>query len=449
MMQEYVEDQNLISDGVTGKLQSMGIGTADIADSYPHLQDANLRVFVIFQPTAETDFVSTSLEVMDQKGALVGSGSVLLGRGASTTETRSEMQAATVAANKSTLDASAALKEILARADFGQRETAAAGLQLEPDLRAALLTPTTHDPLSFALSECVLKIAQAEGANAIFVGTDECEQYARESCRNGKIGKDLFFHMMASGGEMDVQLADRWLIGKPLSPLQAEQNRFPRGAIEAYLQAKERQGFLSIEDQCALAMNATPTMRTDLARLAKQSIWGTEDSNLLYDTESVYQLYGSLDDADRQAARSEVTIPMGKLSPDQLDIVNRFLFSGYNNFQLASGLKSGRLTPGEYKHSKTWGMRSSAAPNGLQPSDEVVVTDSVNDVVFANQSLWRICVPSQPKAGRDGDECCGNPAARPLYLHKEHELEQFAAWLIAPGEDHRDCGSKVCDAKRD
>jgi hypothetical protein len=388
-MREYVEDQNMISDAVVDRItKAKRQISADVSDSYPHIKDLNLKPYLVIQPWTGTDTVQADLYI-NSSTQNVGFTSTLLANTMSSAEFWSRYDADQGRANSKGIELDPRLKPLLERPI--SNGLADAPPAPDPDIRSALLTPTEHDPLAFFTSECVLKIADADGVNVAFAPCDDCENEARLACRNGKFTSSLVQTLLAQYGGEECSNQDGWFTGKPLSPLRADARRCPRPEMQKYLRAIDEKGYASIEDQVALVMACAYATSDLLPSIATAELWSQRSNVGSYPSENAIRLYGSLSEEQKGQAKSNLELTYAQLTAEQREFLEWFVYTGFTNFRLTPQTQKSAV-PGTFQLEKT-----DYTPNGLLAGDTLTVTDTNDDAVF-----YSLRYNDQPSFQRSG-----------------------------------------------
>ena len=379
----YIEDQNLFVDAVLNQVKKVkGQVPPDVASSYVHINDPNLKVFLVLEPSITDESVTVFLSIINSRRIPVGWTMAQIGKRLSGQEYRSQVDLDRIKANEKGLEVDPDLKLLMHRFDHDPKTPNEA--PLDPALSAALLTPTEHDPLSFFCSRLVLEAADNENLNVVFVPSDICESAAMSACRSGKFTRELLTMLMIQSGDMDCTDTDGWFIGKPNSPLLADQLRCPRPALEAYLQSIQEKGYVSIENQVSFVMTTAYGTTDILPSLLKTEIWGKAPSLDNYPSESTIRLYGSLNEEQKMAAKQGITLPYAQLTPDQQKWLNWFVFTGELPFAVSQEVWD-KIKNGDWQY--VYGEKTELTPNGILPGDTFTLSEKTEPVVYYSESF--------------------------------------------------------------
>lgn len=214
------------------------------------------------------------------------------------------------------LDISPKTRDLL---EFANRDSYLSKYDGKPfgtDIREEIMSPAKVDPLSFATTDLVLGISSMDDVNAVFLPTDHCEVY--RSKQGGFDTKGMLENWYA---DMSVQESGGWLVGMPLDPLEASKQRLPRAALDDYLKALSRRGFLALEDTAAFALALTPDNKPDLALRALQCCGFSGRDLVVGGGESLagsYSLLGMLTPGQWEtASKGTLNVEFGALDPEQ------------------------------------------------------------------------------------------------------------------------------------
>ncbi len=377
-LRAYVDDQNLVSDAVNDQiLKVKGQVSRDVTENYPQIDDLNLKVYVVFQAWPGVYTCQVDLYVNSRTNN-VGRADELLANPLQPKDYLSQQADGRSKSNFSGLEVSPQLKPLLLRSE--SVSPAAVLPPLDPALRSALLKPTEHDPLLFT-SDCVLKVADAEGVNVALVPCDACESMVMYAAGKGKFTRELLETEMTQYGGEDCSAQDGWFTGKPASPLRADSQRCPRDAMERYLQAIDEQGFASIEDQVGLVLACAYGTSDGLPLLSRGEIWGSQGDFGNSSSETALRLYGSLTEEQKTAAKAGLSLTYAQLTPDQQGRLAWFVYgTPFTYFYALPDPKTPASAQSIELEKTDW------TPDGLQPGDTLEIKENVDNVAFYSVS---------------------------------------------------------------
>lgn len=141
------------------------------------------------------------------------------------------------------------------------------GKPLRSGLRQALLSPASTDPLAWMASDLFLGLSEKHGVNAVILPTERSEVGAWQAFADGKTTLNTAQYIVR---DMELTLAGGWLVGRPVDPLEAQQTRLPRVALENYVKSVASSGFVAVADGARLEAQAGPY--TDHALVSRPSL---------------------------------------------------------------------------------------------------------------------------------------------------------------------------------
>jgi len=196
--------------------------------------------------------------------------------------------------------------------------------------RDILTSPLVNEPLSIAT--CDIAFGLAGDRNIVYLPTEYGESWAYISSRGSKVTYDLFQAILDRGHETEVTEDDGWLIGRPVDPIAASEERVPRESLDTFAKQISQLGATGIDAKSDLALATSPATNITLARYDAQTLcmgdpamWnGAEDWAL-------YALYGSLDSSQRRSASQDtLRLKSSDLSKEQWDLLQRWLLLQVN-----------------------------------------------------------------------------------------------------------------------
>jgi len=200
----------------------------------------------------------------------------------------------------------------------------------------AFLNPTVVEPLSIATSDIVLGLADKMDVDVAFLAPDSSELCAYTSARSGKVTFDAFKTAEAIAHQMTIESDDKWVIGKPIDPIETRSLRLSRPALEKFLKSIDAKRKVNLEDQCAFAYDATPNVDFTLAHLAVRGLFNGDFPDRTYDVNlASFALVGSI--TPQQASNmvdGVLNIPVSELSDEQKQLLLEWSLTSQSFFPM-------------------------------------------------------------------------------------------------------------------
>ncbi|MCO5298215.1 MAG: hypothetical protein M9921_15310 [Fimbriimonadaceae bacterium] len=201
-------------------------------------------------------------------------------------------------------------------------------MKMSPELRALLLRPDEHDPLSFVPSETLLAIAEMKDLQLVAALPDSLGEFTRLFVANSKPTVGRALEEFLKGDETQGGIADGWLVLRPARPAENRTIRVPRAALAKLIGVSETKGVPSLDDLASYALAAEPPMETPGAMLhlmlfAPNSVGsgmaGPQDWDML-------RFYSTLTPGQRDLLARGEAIPLPNLSIQQRNFVAAMAF---------------------------------------------------------------------------------------------------------------------------
>lgn len=224
---------------------------------------------------------------------------------------------------------------------FGKMEMGAGtfSMKMSPALRALLLRPDQHDPLSFVPSETLIAIAEAKDIQLLADLPDSLGEFTRLFAANAKptVGRALAEYL--EGDETQGELKEGWLLIRPARPAENRRLRVPRAALAKLIAAGDSKGVPSLDDLATYSLAAEPPMETPGAMLhlmifAPNTVGSGMMGPLDWD---MLRFYATLTLGQRDVLTQGRAIPIANLSIQQRNLVSAMAFG--SNAQLRVGPK--------------------------------------------------------------------------------------------------------------
>lgn len=234
-------------------------------------------------------------------------------------------------ANEKEIPVSPATKQML---EFIRNSTSGSGPDnqrlnaISGELRQALLHPEENDPLSYALSEAFLGIADQRNENLVVYPDDSMFLVAMFAGMEGSFKPSLVLQGVSGLGQVlptTVTEQDGWLCLSPVDRLGAMSKRMNRAALGTYLRDDDANDYVSIDSTAKLAASI---QGYDLPLLCIFiPLMLTPDQMFGLDNDmAMMKLYASLNDSQLTRLQNNAPIPIGEFNNDQLAIINHFVF---------------------------------------------------------------------------------------------------------------------------
>ncbi|MEA2554211.1 MAG: hypothetical protein QOJ65_2387, partial [Fimbriimonadaceae bacterium] len=242
----------------------------------------------------------------------------------------------------------------------------------------ALLSPTTHDPLSFTAGDIVVTGSQRAGLNAVALLPDGVGWIALSTARLGKVTLDAFTSALTRTGDMDCETKDGWLVMRPQDPTSAMRTRLSRPVLGAYVKKVAGKKAVALEDIADLRRVSEMDVNTAFADLGAMCVTERAGSNTVYSDPDVLGLYALLSDEQREAAKNGgITVRIDELDAAGREALNRFIYNGYRTVQLP-GAKGNEMYGGDSLETE----RTQVLPEGPPMNTVIEFTDKDDDAVF-------------------------------------------------------------------
>ncbi|HMS55057.1 MAG TPA: hypothetical protein PKA27_06615 [Fimbriimonadaceae bacterium] len=217
--------------------------------------------------------------------------------------------------------------------------------ELSAELRAAMLDPVKHDPLSFKESELLLATAQQKGLNTVaclpdaMLGTGMSVMISSGSSQEFKPTTYLF--RLQKDTALKVTLTGKDLNIMPADPVESRRQRVDRPSLAKLINSAAAKRAASLDDLAAYAQKnlspfETPGAVPYLMRFAPNATSSGMTGPLNWDA---LRFYGSLEPNQKQAMSAGTEIPIGSLSEPQKRLITKIVF--------ASGARLNVTRPGE------------------------------------------------------------------------------------------------------
>jgi hypothetical protein len=243
--------------------------------------------------------------------------------------------------DKTPIELSPETKEI--QTFFGSMMQPNAQAKISPEVRAKLLRPDLHDPLSFFHSDSLRGIAKARKMNVVAHIPDTVIEFggmfAPASATVGAAMKAF------SEGETTLAEEEGWILVTPSAPMEARRKHVDRRALAALIAAAEAKGTASLDDIASYALTNNSPMETPAAMsyvmLFAPTAMGFSMSGMT--NWQALRLYGALNQQQRQTLAQGGRIPLNALGPAAGAAARELLFGA------STGLTVERAedTPGE------------------------------------------------------------------------------------------------------
>lgn len=282
------------------------------------------KLFLVASKWSDAPAVSLELKVVDQKGRIVASSVAGLEAAPPPVDApEPTLDGDPIPFSKATLEI-AAMRTGLFR-DPGMGMTS-------DDLRAKLLNPETHDPLSFGVSEALLGLAKVEKKNLIACVPDSAFDltFTSPTMRASQVRHTLDF------GET-LTLADdsNWLVARPGWPHRSRLNRTSRSQLGQLLRELDRSsgGCLGPLSKFASATpgNGPSSIVVNYLSMSEPSIATMLDPS----SWELLRLYATLSPQQRQA-QERIKLRVAELDRKARAALHRMLFFSPNSVPMGA-----------------------------------------------------------------------------------------------------------------
>jgi hypothetical protein len=269
------------------------------------------------------------------------------------------------------------------------------GKKISSALRAKLLHPELYDPLSFAATDVYRSVAKARHRQLV---ADLPDKAFGQSALEGLETFDTVDQAEAAiAAHKTVQAADdgQFLYVRPAAPAEDRFHRVDRVALRALLQATETKLAPGLDAIADFSLTSEDPMRSGLL-MAYFSIFCTQTLSgmMMNGGETgwpLYQIYGSLEPAERQLLRSGGSIPFSGMNSVQQGYCAAYLYGSGSAIEADGAAQShdmiSRLmsrmmgSTSDYRDEPTEVM-----PNGLPTGGSLACSASSEPIVFTGQS---------------------------------------------------------------
>lgn len=294
-------------------------------------------------------------------------------------------------------------------------ETIAAGTnertnstRVPEELRKRLLQPETYEPLGILSGQTAINAAKVTKVNLIASLSDTNASY-------GVGAKETPYTLWKRGLQMTSEVVEEkgWLTMRPFAAASSREVFIDRKTLGAYLRRKVAVGRMKVEEAALWAVKLPLEEEAPLPRLLlnyagpldSQDRYGGGDGRIL-------RFFGSLTPAQRTAAK-QGGLPLSRLDPDQLAIVQRLVYGEHVNlmpdFQKAQEMK---VDMNDF-YNGVMREPTESLPNGIPPQGTLEITEATSEVAFtmdseaegyirpsqgmdANQIAWQQFAESRP-----------------------------------------------------
>ncbi len=264
------------------------------------------------------------------------------------------------------------------------------GAQMQPvtgDLRQALLTPETVDPLSFTLSEAFLGIAELRNENLVLYPDDSMFLISMFAGMEGTFKPSLVLQAVSGFGQIlptSVNEADGWMTLAPIDRLAPAKSRMARAVLGTYLRQRETDGFTSINAAAALAASVhgfqLPTLAMFIPMvLDPQSMMGFETDI------SMLKIYASLSDSQISRLEDKQSIRFAELDPDQLNAISQYVFQSATPGMAPLPVEEDDAGSGAQQAARN--EMTECLPNGLSPDATLSMASQTSKTYFVKTSI--------------------------------------------------------------
>lgn len=247
------------------------------------------------------------------------------------------------------------------------------------ELRNQLLRPDLYDPLSFVPSEIILGAAKAKNLNVVGVLPDL--MINNWGWIPGVSLPSVALKEVTSARWGGV-IEDGWLTISPPNASVGRALRLDRVALATALAAAKRESGVSLDIAAAFARkNEDPNSMQVLA------LWrwlGSDPENIPPFSWYPLKFYGSLSASQWQAINAGQPIPFRSFTPEQRELLETMIYSGYGMLSLSPGATSDAIDA-FFNNAKR--LPSESFPNGV-PGDGFLETKVEREsVVFVDHPV--------------------------------------------------------------
>ncbi|MFZ4508152.1 MAG: hypothetical protein ACOYON_10715 [Fimbriimonas sp.] len=264
-------------------------------------------------------------------------------------------------------------------------------VQMSPELRAKLLQPEEHDPLSFVSSDIMLGIGKAKNVNLIVEGGDLDIILANPEGSGFTLNRSLAL----AGIFHEMEEKDGFLIMKQKNPIRSARFTIDRKLLGMYLRTIDKQGSINLEQKAEYAYRSK-VEDFGIEMFLAQLIQGTSELEFS-DDRLTLQLYGSLSRQQRQVALGE-GLAIRSLLPEQRTLINRLVFGMNSNLNV-------EYTDGQMDQSYYNGLKretTEALPEGIPLHAVLKMTDTSDEVLISGPKVTsQYTMPGRPMTPQD------------------------------------------------
>lgn len=189
-------------------------------------------------------------------------------------------------------------------------------------LHQFLLDSANHDPLSLAVSETLIGIADGKSWNMVASPPDDLATYPMDGTADAVQG-DQFLEECAMS-RCSITTDGGWLTLSPSEPLKTEAERTNRASLGQMLQGEDKLGYASIDDMAAFAAANGPKVDTALVSFYLKLCYPAETSFQGADM-STLRFYGLLSGQQRESLIQGNKVQLQLLGADQQDALTPLL----------------------------------------------------------------------------------------------------------------------------
>ncbi len=183
-------------------------------------------------------------------------------------------------------------------------------------LHQFLLDSANHDPLSLAVSETLIGIADGKSWNMVASPPDNLATYPLDGTADA-VQADHFLEECAMS-KCTISTDNGWLTLTPSEPLKTEAERTNRASLGQMLQGEDKLGYASIDDMAAFAAANGPKVDTALISFYLKLCYPAEASFEGADL-STLRFYGLLSGQQRESFLAGQKVQFQLLGSDQQD----------------------------------------------------------------------------------------------------------------------------------
>lgn len=253
--------------------------------------------------------------------------------------------------------------------------------KMSAELRAMLLRPDQHDPLSFESSENILALAKAESNNLVALMSDGRMDFSTISRMGQAATLALVKETLINDVDVKVTYDKGWMSLSPADPEEARTNRVDRKSLAQLLASADQLGIASLDSLASYATVNPPITETPVAlshvmllapNAMSMGMSGVQDWPML-------RLYGLLTTTERGTLRGGKALPLTSFSPKAQAILSQMLFGAGTKLQIGPDKESalgmfatlgfGRLSLKSFKEEPTEVMPNGLASGGVLKLD--------------------------------------------------------------------------------